>query len=180
MLTQAVIVVRILRAVAPQFPQLRRLIHLVYETVRHHKFINSIDSTLHTGDFKKLCTLCSISDYKEIFSVNVTGSSLRARVGVNDQFMLLKQPKLPDLESHMHIEHAELILELENKLADDAEFPCASCERLLQRKQVTAFNFAANKFSSDIWKALKAHIKEEFKCCCTNTLCLSVLSANSQ
>ena len=25
-------------------------------------------------------------------------------------------------------------------MADDPEFPCCSCERLMQRKQVTAFN----------------------------------------
>ena len=55
-----------------------------------HVLVFLIVSISGTGDFKKLCTLCSISDYKDIFSVNVTGSSLRARVGVNDQFMLLQ------------------------------------------------------------------------------------------
>ena len=36
--------------------------------------------------------------------------------------------------------------------------PCCSCERLFQRKQVTAFKFSEAKFSSDIWKTLKERI----------------------
>ena len=68
---------------------------------------------------------------------------------------------MPDLESQIHIKHAELIADLEKKLADDAEFPCVSCERLLQRKHVTAFKFSAKKFSTNIWKALKAHISKK-------------------
>ena len=43
-------------------------------------------------------------------------------------------------------------------MADDPEFPCCSCERLHQRKQVTAFKFHEAKFSSNMWKHLKAHI----------------------
>ena len=46
----------------------------------------------------------------------------------------LQKPKLPDLESELHINRTELIAELEKKFADDAEFPCCSCERLFQRK----------------------------------------------
>ena len=49
---------------------------------------------------------------------------------------------------------------LKKKFADDAEFPCCSCERLLQRKQVTAFAFSDAKFCSNMWKSLKAHILE--------------------
>ena len=79
-------------------------------------------------------------------------------VDSGDQPIRLQKAKLPDLESELHINHAELIAELEKKFADDAEFPCCSCERLFQRKQVTAFKFSEAKFSSDIWKTLKAHI----------------------
>ena len=65
-----------------------------------------------------------------------------AALNVDDQPITLQQPKLPDLESDLHIEHAELIADVEKKLADDSEFPCCSCERLQQRKQVTAFKFS--------------------------------------
>ena len=49
-----------------------------------------------------------------------------------------------------------MIADLEKKLADDPEFPCCSCERIHQRKQVTAFKFHEAKFSSNRWKHLKA------------------------
>ena len=77
-----------------------------------------------------------------------------------NQPIRLQQPNLPDLETHMRLEHAELIADVEKKFADDAEFPCCSCERLLLRKQVTAFQFSGNKFSSDVWKALRVHISQ--------------------
>ena len=79
-------------------------------------------------------------------------------VDSEDQPIRLQKPNLPDLESELHINHTELIAELEKMFVDDAEFPCCSCERLFQRKQVTAFKFSGAKFSSDIWKTLKAHI----------------------
>ena len=79
-------------------------------------------------------------------------------VDSEDQPIRLQKPKLPDLESELHINHAELIAELEKMFADDAEFPCCSCERLFQRKQVTAFKFSEAKFPSDTWKTLKARI----------------------
>ena len=40
-------------------------------------------------------------------------------------------------------------------MADDPEFPCCSCERLMQRKQVTAFKFSDSKFFSNMWENLK-------------------------
>ena len=55
---------------------------------------------------------------------------------------------MPDLESELHINHAEFIAEFEKRFADDTEFPCCICERLFQREQVTAFIFSEAKFSS--------------------------------
>ena len=46
-------------------------------------------------------------------------------------------------------------------MADDPEFPCCSCERLMQRKQVTAFKFSDSKFCSNMWENLKDHISKE-------------------
>ena len=108
--------------------------------------LHSIDTALCVGDFETLCCLCCISDYKELFSASMSHSGSSAALNVDDQPIALQQPKLPDLESDLHREHAELIADLEKKLADDAEFPCCTCERLLQRKQVTAFKLSAVKF----------------------------------
>ena len=52
-----------------------------------------------------------------------------------------------------------MIAELEKKLADDPEFACCSCERLLQRKNVTAFDFSeSKKFTSSMWEVLRAYM----------------------
>ena len=87
-------------------------------------------------------------------------SGCSAALNVDDQAIALQQPKLPDLESDLHIERAELIADLEKRLADDAEFRCCSCEWLQQRKQVTAFKLSEVKFSSDIWKMLKTRMSQ--------------------
>ena len=71
-----------------------------------------------------------------------------------------QEPNLPDLEPYLQVEHAELIKVFEKKLAGDPKFPCCSCERLLQRKQVTALKYSYRKFSSSMWKTLKHHVSE--------------------
>ena len=51
---------------------------------------------------------------------------------------------MPDIESELCIKHVNMIAELDKKLADDQEFACCSCERLLKRKNVTAFYIAVH------------------------------------
>ena len=63
-----------------------------------------------------------------------------------DQPIRLQQPKLPDLESHLHVEHAEVIAEVEKKFSDDAEFSCCSCERLLQRNRLLRLHSLKQSF----------------------------------
>ena len=46
---------RALRAAATHFPQLRRFLHLLYEGIRHHRLLESIDTALCAGDFKTMC-----------------------------------------------------------------------------------------------------------------------------
>ena len=78
---------------------------------------------------------------------------------VEDKPLVLQQPKLPGLESELIIQNASMIQQLESLLADDPEFPCCSCERLHQRKNVTAFKFSeSKKFTSNMWQTLKAYM----------------------
>ena len=134
----------------------------LYEGIRQHWLLESIDTALCAGDFEKLLKLCAISYCKLFSSTGSNGDSCGAADSVDavDQPIRLQQHKLPDLESHLHVEHAEVIADIQKKFADDAEFPCCSCERLLQRKQVSAFKVCDKKFSSDIWTKLKTHIAE--------------------
>ena len=106
--------------------------------------------------------LCAVSYGKLFSSIDSNEDSCGAAdLGdAVDEPIRLQQPNLPDLESRLHVEHAELIAEVEKKFSDDAEFSCCSCERLFQRKQVTAFTFSETKFCSDIWIKLKTRFAE--------------------
>ena len=128
-----------------------------------------LDNRLCAGDFKKLVQICDIEDYKVIFfasSISADAVSVDAVADDIDLPIGLQQPNLPDLESEFHVQYAAIISEVEKKFADDAEFSCCSCKRLLLRKQV---------------KIRKApHTTEQFRCCFTDTLCTSILSACSE
>ena len=91
---------RILRSIAPHYPQLRKFVCLLYEASSYHKTIDSIDTVLCTGDFEKACALYSISDYKMLFSTSISSTSSVALVDVDEYSLSLQQSKLPDLESH--------------------------------------------------------------------------------
>ena len=60
---------RVLRSAAPHYPLMRKLLRLVYEAIRYHRIIKTIDSTLRTGDFETLCKLCGVEEFKPLFSV---------------------------------------------------------------------------------------------------------------
>ena len=75
----------------------------------------------------------------------------------DSQPIRLQQPNLPDLETDLYVEHAEVIDKI---FADDAEYPCCSCERLLQREQATKFKSSDAKFRSDVWRDLKLHTSQ--------------------
>ena len=65
---------------------------------------------------------------------------------------------MPDIECELCIKHANMIAELGKKLADNPEFACCSCEWLLQRKNVTAFDFSESKFTFSMWEVLRAYM----------------------
>ena len=139
---------RVLRAAATHFPQLRRLVCLLYDAIRQHRLLESIDTALCAGDLEKLCAVSYGKLFSSIDSNEDSCGTADSEVAVH-QPIKLQHPKLPDLESHLHVE-----------LSDDAEFSCCSCERLLQRKQVTPFTFSETKFCSDIWIKLKTRFSE--------------------
>ena len=69
---------RALRAAATHFPQLRRFLHLLYEGIRQHRLLESIDTALCTGDFEKLSKLCAISYCKPLSSKGSSDDSCGA------------------------------------------------------------------------------------------------------
>ena len=145
---------RTLRAAAPHYPVLRTLLAGLYESIRYHKFIAGIDSALRTGKFVSLALLCHFRDYRKLFSSDLSGEASFARPSVD-----IQKPNMPDIESELCIKYANMVAELEKKLADNPEFASCSCERLLQRKNVTAFDFSeSKKFTSSMWEVLRAYM----------------------
>ena len=105
---------------SPHYPVLRSFLTTLYEAIRYHKLIASIDSALRAGKFASLALFCGIDGYKYLFSSESRKSTIQPVVDI-------KKSNLPDIESELH---AEMISELEKKLADDPEVACCSCERL--------------------------------------------------
>ena len=106
---------RVLRAAATHFPQLRRLVCLLYDAIRQHRLLESIDTALCAGDLEKLLKLCAVSYDKLFRSIDSNEDSCGtadSEVAVH-QPIRLQQPKLPDLESHLHVEHAQVIADIE-------------------------------------------------------------------
>ena len=93
---------RVLRAAAPHFPQLCKFLFLLYNTIREHSPLDSIDMALCAGDFEELCQLCGISDYTCLISTVLSSGSC---VEDAEEPRSLQQPKLPDLESDLHVTH---------------------------------------------------------------------------
>ena len=149
---------RTLREAAPHHPMLRSFLKTLYEAIRSHKMIASIDSALRTGKFASLALWYGIKDYRKLFSSehnsNSTDTNCASKPTVD-----IQRPNLPDVESEFQVKHAQMIAELEKKLANYPKFACCSCERLLQRKSVTAFDFSENKkFTSNKWQVLRAYM----------------------
>ena len=141
---------RILRAVSPHYPMLCKFLSLIYDAIRCHNRIYNIDRALKEGDFVSLARFGGITTVKKLFG----GESDSKKKPLD-----LQQPNLPDLESELIIDNAEMIFQLDKLLADNPEFACCSCERLFQRKNVTAFFMSdSKKFTSDIWQILKAYM----------------------
>ena len=80
---------------------LRRFLQHLYESIRNHKLIDSIDGALKQGDFQSLAKLCNTEDYKKMFDSETSDST-----SVEDKPLVLQQPKLPGLESELIIQNA--------------------------------------------------------------------------
>ena len=134
----------------------------MHEAPRLHRFINDIDAALCNGDSEQLCLLLGISNYATFLGPsNDSSDHYSPKSSGEAQVILYQQPNLPDIEAYLHVQYAKVISKLEKKMADDPEFPCCSCEWLMQRKQMTPFKFSDSKFCSNMWENLKYHISKK-------------------
>ena len=116
---------RVLRAAATHFPQLRRLVCLLYDAIRQHRLLESIDTALCAGDLEKLCAVSYDKLFRSIDSNEDSCSTADSEDAVH-QPIRLQQPKLPDLESHLHVEHAQVIVDIEKSFLMMQNFPVAA------------------------------------------------------
>ena len=151
-----------MRAAATHFPQLRRFLHLLYEGIRQHRLLESIDTALCAGDIEKLSKLWSISYCKLLSSNGLSEDSCGAADSVDavDQPMRLQQHKLPDLESHLYVEHAEVIADIEFFLLMMQNFPVAAASGFFRGNESLHLHSVIKRYYSDIWNKLKTHIAE--------------------
>ena len=89
---------RLLRAVAPHYEDVRKLLYLVYRAIRLHVFINSIDVALCNGKFEALCKLLDITDYAELLRAsNQSADHYHPNDSSDAQLPVLQEPGLLDL-----------------------------------------------------------------------------------
>ena len=87
---------RVLRAAA--FPQLHRLVCLLYDAIRQNRLLECIDTELCAGDLEKLLKLCAVSYGKLFSSIDSNEDSCGAADSGDavDEPIRLQQPNLPD------------------------------------------------------------------------------------
>ena len=63
-------------------------------------------------------------------------------------------------ESHLEEEFEGIIKVFYDKLKEDPEYTCCSCEKLLLKKVLASFHFTTEKFKSSTWVQLKNYLHE--------------------
>ena len=117
----------LLCAGAVHYPALRTLLNSVYRVKRSSRFISKIES-----------------DLSAVHSIE----SLKKNLKITDLVTLLEYDELPSSttyncttlsisEAHLEVKFATIIKEFKDKLKEDAEYYCCSCERLLFKKNLT-------------------------------------------
>ena len=125
---------RVIRASSTHYPILRRFMWLVYSVRKSHlAVVAHIDKALSSGNVEEVVHTLGFSDLSLVFSEDGSDNA----VFVKDHSV----PGLGSIEHHLLISNADLIAEVQARWKDDPEFPCCSCERLHQRKQVSSVNF---------------------------------------
>ena len=107
-----------------------------------------IDKALSSGNVEEVIHTLGFADLSLVFSEDGSEHA----VFVEDHSV----PGLGSIEHHLLISNADLIAEVQVRWKDDPEFPCCSCERLHQHKQVSSVNFTHDKYHTDIWMQLRS------------------------
>ena len=97
---------------------------------KHHSTVAEIDNALGTKDHKTLCNLMCIEECEQLI-----GESLRSENG--DDCPEFSAEGLVNVEIDVQIKYSNIFEQYKQKLDEDFEYPCSSCERLHKKSYVT-------------------------------------------
>ena len=159
-----------LRAAAVHYPILRTLLNNIYRARRSHCGIRDIESGLSEGSVSSLKKFLKVQELSELLD--------------DEQSATTEGEYLSTSESCLEVEFAAIIETFYDKLKEDPEYTCCSCQKLLLKKVLTSFNFTTEKFKSSTWEQLKNYLRERDPEVSTQELyickdCRPVLNANN-
>ena len=125
---------RILRPAAVHYPILRTLLSNIYHARRSHNGIRDIECGLSEGFISSLKNILKVQELSELLD--------------DKDSVTTEAESLSTSESHLDVEFAAIVEAFYDKLKEDPEFTCCSCEKLLLKKVLTSFNFTTEKFKS--------------------------------
>ena len=120
-------------------PILRTLLNNIYRVRRSHCGIRDIESGLSEGSVSSLKKLLKVQELSELFD--------------DEQSATTEGECLSTSESHLEVKFAAIIETFYDKLKEDPEFTCCSCQKLLLKKVLISFK-------SSTWEQLKNYFRE--------------------
>ena len=77
-----------------------------------------------------------------------------------DRHLEFSPKGLVNVESDVQVRYTSVFEQYKEKLDEDFEYPCSSCERLHKRSYVTKYTADTKKFDSAKWKQLKQYLAD--------------------
>ena len=144
---------------------------MLYDAIRQYRLLESIDTAVCAGDLLKLCAV----SYGKLFSsIDSNDDSCGAADSEDaiDEPIRLQQHKLPDLESHLHVEHAELIAEVEKKgFLMTQNFPVAAASGCFRENKLLHLHSLTQSFALIYGKnTFRRVIQRPIRITCVNTV----------
>ena len=119
-----------------------RSVHAVYMARTHHAIVADVDNALCTYDYKTLCKLMCVEECEDL----ITPSSKPEEAEKPQEY---SAEGLVNVESQILIKYANVFEQYKEKLEENFEYPCSSCERLHKKSYVTKYTADTQKFNSD-------------------------------
>ena len=95
----------------------------------------------------------SIEEYEDLI-----GETLKSENA--DEHPQFSAEGLVNVEADVQVKYASVFEQYKEKLEEDFEYPCSSCERLHKKGYVTKYTANTKKFDSAKWKQLNQYLAE--------------------